>query len=408
MFCRYAFRCSFSQVLQRTGARTELAEAKDLFPALSLIVMDEADALLSPAHRRDVNDVLTCLDSNRFLTAGGGGSAASSLQYVVCAATLLTSANSRASSGADAGSFGAWLHRHMQHAVLVRSPGLHRPTPGVRVNDVVVDVGIVARSMPAPARGAGPTDPVLEADGDDAAFVAALRDAKLAALLKALRLELSPSRAMIASVAVSTSEPVVGSSPRLDDAAGGQRHALPFLEEPARGIAGHTFVPDTGETIVRLAAVPGDDLLDSADADDEQTAASADVGVGMDAVDAGVSDTQPSPKVADTAAAPQSASSPQLRPGPGRQALVFVANAASAEDVLEYLETHATDLRCATLHKTLSPVARADAINAWFDGELDVLVATDIASRGLDSMHVSVAADNVQPQRCRLTLHVVA
>lgn len=41
-----------------------------------------------------------------------------------------------------------------------------------------------------------------------------------------------------------------------------------------------------------------------------------------------------------------------------------------------------------SLHKNVTATARAAIVSAWFEGRIDVVVATDLAGRGLDTTHV--------------------
>ena len=78
--------------------------------------------------------------------------------------------------------------------------------------------------------------------------------------------------------------------------------------------------------------------------------------------------------------------------GPGdcnvQQALVFVGSAPTAEEVIIQLEERAPDVRASALHKNVTPPQRAAIVDAFLDKQLDVLVATDVASRGLDTTNV--------------------
>jgi hypothetical protein len=52
----------------------------------------------------------------------------------------------------------------------------------------------------------------------------------------------------------------------------------------------------------------------------------------------------------------------------------------------------APHLTVAALHKNVPSTTRAAVVSEWFDGGVDVVVATDLAARGLDTTHVSGAS----------------
>jgi hypothetical protein len=148
-----------------------------------LVAFDEADLLLSPTHRSVVERCLVLCgaatveaprdagppavavalpDARRPGSAkppprghGKQGAAAAAappadagslrlhegVQFIACAATLL---EPMPSAGKSAGSrqqhtFGSWLHRHLKHAAVFRSPGLHRPTSLARIRHAYVE-----------------------------------------------------------------------------------------------------------------------------------------------------------------------------------------------------------------------------------------------------------------------------
>jgi len=148
-----------------------------------LVAFDEADLLLSPTHRSVVERCLVLcgaatLDAPRDAgppaiavalpearrpgapkppprghgkqsaavaaappADGGSLRLHEGVQFIACAATLL---EPMASAGKSAGSrqqhtFGSWLHRHLKHAAVFRSPGLHRPTSLVRIRLAYVE-----------------------------------------------------------------------------------------------------------------------------------------------------------------------------------------------------------------------------------------------------------------------------
>jgi superfamily II DNA/RNA helicase len=88
-------------------------------------------------------------------------------------------------------------------------------------------------------------------------------------------------------------------------------------------------------------------------------------------------------------AAPAAESGQVDAPKARKQALVFVNDLATAERVSMVLGDLAPDISVAYLHKEVPASKRASIVSKWFDGEIDVVVATDLAARGLDTTFVS-------------------
>jgi len=76
--------------------------------------------------------------------------------------------------------------------------------------------------------------------------------------------------------------------------------------------------------------------------------------------------------------------------------LVFVKNKDEAEYILEYIES--AWIKWATIHKSKSQTARQSALSWLKDGSIKVLIATDIASRGLDINDLSCVINWNIPQ----------
>ena len=68
-------------------------------------------------------------------------------------------------------------------------------------------------------------------------------------------------------------------------------------------------------------------------------------------------------------------------------ALVFARTRGEVEDLAQQLAGHGHD--AAALHGGMAQVQRDRVMNRFRDGALDILVATDVAARGLDIEHVS-------------------
>ncbi len=71
-----------------------------------------------------------------------------------------------------------------------------------------------------------------------------------------------------------------------------------------------------------------------------------------------------------------------------KKSLVFVNTTERVDEIKEKLEYH--NLACELLHRDTDKTARAQALQAFRDGKLPVLVVTDVAARGLDVTDVEV------------------
>jgi len=67
--------------------------------------------------------------------------------------------------------------------------------------------------------------------------------------------------------------------------------------------------------------------------------------------------------------------------------LVFTRTKRGASSLSSYLKSHGH--RCTSIHSDKTQERRLEALNAFRDGQVDVLVATDIAARGLDVTGIS-------------------
>ena len=76
-----------------------------------------------------------------------------------------------------------------------------------------------------------------------------------------------------------------------------------------------------------------------------------------------------------------------LQNEPIDRALVFTRTKHGADRVVKHL--HAAGIRSAAIHGNKSQNARTDALNAFRKGDIRILVATDIAARGIDVSGVS-------------------
>ena len=64
------------------------------------------------------------------------------------------------------------------------------------------------------------------------------------------------------------------------------------------------------------------------------------------------------------------------------QAIVFVKTKRGAGSVAEYLQQH--DIKAIAIHGNKSQTARHEALDGFRDGQVQILVATDLAARGID------------------------
>jgi ATP-dependent RNA helicase RhlE len=69
------------------------------------------------------------------------------------------------------------------------------------------------------------------------------------------------------------------------------------------------------------------------------------------------------------------------------RALIFTRTKHGADKVVKHL--HAANIGCAAIHGNKSQAQRTMALNAFRKGEIRILVATDIAARGIDVSGVS-------------------
>ncbi len=77
----------------------------------------------------------------------------------------------------------------------------------------------------------------------------------------------------------------------------------------------------------------------------------------------------------------------QLLKEPVERALVFTRTKHGADKVVKHL--HAANIGCAAIHGNKSQAQRTQALGAFRKGEIKILVATDIAARGIDVSGVS-------------------
>ncbi len=83
--------------------------------------------------------------------------------------------------------------------------------------------------------------------------------------------------------------------------------------------------------------------------------------------------------------------------------LVFTKTKRGANKVVEFLEKHS--ISAAAIHGNKSQNARERALNSFRSGKMKVLVATDIASRGIDVDHVSHVINFNQPMEPEAYVH---
>jgi len=72
------------------------------------------------------------------------------------------------------------------------------------------------------------------------------------------------------------------------------------------------------------------------------------------------------------------------------QALVFVSSSGTADALVRDVARAAPDVRVGALHAGLGAPVRARLLGSFLDGQLDALVCTDVAARGLDTLAAHV------------------
>jgi len=83
--------------------------------------------------------------------------------------------------------------------------------------------------------------------------------------------------------------------------------------------------------------------------------------------------------------------------------LVFTKTKRGANKVVEFLEKQS--IKSAAIHGNKSQNAREKALNSFRSGKIKILVATDIASRGIDVDHVSHVINYNQPMEPEAYVH---
>jgi ATP-dependent RNA helicase RhlE len=86
-----------------------------------------------------------------------------------------------------------------------------------------------------------------------------------------------------------------------------------------------------------------------------------------------------------------------------KSALVFVKTKFGADRIVELLEK--SDITCAAIHSNKTQGVRERAINEFRDGDTRVLVATDVAARGIDISHISHVINMNLPEDPRNYIH---
>ena len=85
--------------------------------------------------------------------------------------------------------------------------------------------------------------------------------------------------------------------------------------------------------------------------------------------------------------------------------LVFCKTKFGAERLIEQIE--ASDVSCLSLHSQKSQAAREEALAHFREGKIRVLVATDIAARGIDIKDVSLVVNYNLPEDAKNYIHRV-
>eukprot|EP01138_Halocafeteria_seosinensis_P015329 gb/GECG01015645.1/.p1 GENE.gb/GECG01015645.1/~~gb/GECG01015645.1/.p1 ORF type:complete len:516 (+),score=55.07 gb/GECG01015645.1/:1-1548(+) len=72
----------------------------------------------------------------------------------------------------------------------------------------------------------------------------------------------------------------------------------------------------------------------------------------------------------------------------GGKTLVFASSFPMCEAAADYLHLHAPELKSAPLHKEIPKEIREKTVKEFLEGTLDVLISTDLMSRGIDTSRV--------------------
>ena len=378
--------------------------------SVRLVAMDEADALLGGSHRRDLEAVLSALRSkhvpspatpNPSPTIAAGAAATpppfrlprEGLQYIATAATLLApspTSGGAASAAANTHSFAHWAHKHLRHAHIVRSPRLHCAPIAATLSDVRISSdalrrramavaekesgsgiatvaageGAAAASAPAVVGGGGDAVPSLPpAAAAELLYPDVLQEARVLALLRAL-------------------EGVFPQSPALQKEAVGVNTAQ---DDEDKGMTIVRFREDDGRVMTAQQSWGGRQQQPRARAC--RAVAAGDVDVDEGDVGAEEEEEEDAP------------------PSELPQAVIFCDTPLSAARMTTDLRAAAPHLRIAALHSGLSHSVREGAFCAFQDGDADVLVATDVAARGLDTLRVALVINACLPESLTSFLH---
>lgn len=85
------------------------------------------------------------------------------------------------------------------------------------------------------------------------------------------------------------------------------------------------------------------------------------------------------------------------------QVIIFVKNTAKANHLKGYLNLH--NIPCETLHGKLLQKMRNKIYQKFMDKKIPILVATDLASRGLDTLKVDTVINFDLPQNAEIYIH---
>lgn len=85
--------------------------------------------------------------------------------------------------------------------------------------------------------------------------------------------------------------------------------------------------------------------------------------------------------------------------------MIFMNDASSVEKLKDDLLKEIGHLRIRTLTKSLTPTSRSELLEDMMDGKIDILICTDVASRGLDTTHVAHVINAEVPESLASFLH---
>jgi superfamily II DNA/RNA helicase len=321
-----------------------------LLRSCSYLAFDEADLLLSASHRNNIESIVEHLQSlktgqpvSRKSRAGKATFSLdhTALQCVAVAATLMDTGFVKPGSKSDMATASHWLHTHFRHAIYVSSSSFHQPSKLTDFTEVEVHTSALRKLV----------DHTVDTEQQNDQLSSLAQRAKFKALLQVL--EGDPNLRLTASPASAEKHEPVTDLPHLSSLDEGMVHSAYFDKS-------------SGESVVRMRSIDSDSFLDDDGADNP---------------------------IAEDSAAPTASS-----------ILIFANDAGTVEHLAKDLEAH-LGLRVGALHKDVPLLERSISVADWFAGDFCIMVATDLAARGLDTVNVRRSSNDSIYQRSQSNQH---